>query len=60
MKKLKRLIELKRQEKLTLARAKRIEAKREKLNIERDKVLKSFTEDEKRLYKEQIIRACKL
>lgn len=60
MKKLKRLIELKRQEKLNTTKIERAQAKQKRLASERSKLVGSFTEDEKRLYKEQIVRACKL
>ena len=60
MKKIKRLIEIKRQAKLQRAKIERAGKKASALKLEQDRIVKSFTTDELRLYKEQIERACKL
>jgi hypothetical protein len=60
MEKLKRLIELKRRLRLANGRAMRATKAQHKILNERNKLLATFTEDEKRLYKEQIQKACTL
>lgn len=59
MKKLQKLIELKRQLGLLDIKLKRAAARRVNLLAERRKVVASFTDEEKRLYKDRIERACK-
>lgn len=59
MKKLKRLIEIKRQVRLVDTKIIRADKRRESLVEERAKIINSLTEDEKRLYKDRIEVACK-
>lgn len=60
MKKLKRLIEIKRQTGLAIKRQLRAESKLQSLKKERDKILDSITKEEWNLYKEQVEKACRL
>lgn len=59
MKKVKRLIEIKRQLGLNEAKIQRADKRKKSLVDERTRILKAFTEDEKRLYKDKIERACR-
>lgn len=60
MKKIKRLIEIKRQRQLQRAKMERARLKDTKLAKERDEILNAVTKDEWNLYKEKIERACRL
>ena len=57
MKKLKRLIEIKRQTGLAINRMLRAETKLKALKKEKDKILGSLTKDEWNLYKDRIEKA---
>jgi hypothetical protein len=59
MKKLKKLIEIKRQLRLAERRRERAQKRMEKLVKERTKVVNSFTNEEARLYLDRIQKACK-
>lgn len=59
MKKLKRLIEIKKQLRLARLRLDRANKRIDNLLNERNKLVKSFTKDEVALYKDRIEKACK-
>lgn len=59
MKKVKRLIEIKRQYRLAEVRKARADKKLKSLQFERTSIVSSLTEDELRLYKDKIEKACR-